>query len=106
LIGLVLPSVGPTVSESATPFNRAQRASVGSNDASDDARDLGRKPTEVKRWTRRATSESSPIGGARNVLRDDDGRQYLFDDAERVSRIGIVPNREHDQPVVVAGSPS
>ena len=44
-------------------------------------------------------------GGARNVLRDD-GRQYLIDDREPVSRIGIEPNREQDQPVVVAGSPS
>jgi hypothetical protein len=45
-------------------------------------------------------------GGARNLLRDDDGRQYVIDDGERVSRIQIDPNREHDQPVVVAGSPS
>jgi hypothetical protein len=45
-------------------------------------------------------------GGARNVLRDDDTRQYVIDDAERVSRIWIDPNRGHDQPVVVAGSPS
>jgi hypothetical protein len=45
-------------------------------------------------------------GGARNVWRDDDGRQDVIDDGERVCRIRIDPNREHDQPVAVAGSPS
>jgi hypothetical protein len=35
-------------------------------------------------------------GGARNVLRDNDGRQYVIDDRERVSHIWIEPNREPD----------
>jgi hypothetical protein len=35
-------------------------------------------------------------GGARNVLRDNDGRQYVIDDRERVSRIWIDSNREPD----------
>jgi hypothetical protein len=45
-------------------------------------------------------------GGARNVLSNDEGRQYIIADREPVSRIGINPNREHDRPVVVAGTPS
>ena len=45
-------------------------------------------------------------GGARNLLRDDDARQYVIAAAERVPRVWIDSKRGHDQPVVVVGSTS
>jgi hypothetical protein len=45
-------------------------------------------------------------GVARNVSLDYDGRLYVIDDGERVSRTWIDPNRERDQRLIVAGSPS
>jgi hypothetical protein len=84
----------------------ALRASVGSTDASWLWARRGAKSDWGKMMDAKSGQGGFTDGGAWDVLRDDNDRHYVIDDGERVSRIWIDPNPEHDRPVVVSGSPS